>query len=719
MASKHQWSFSTVGGIKRVNLESGSDLLHLEELDQKLWTALSCPADDLEIDTKTLELIDLDNDGKIKVPEIIAAVRWMLSVIKNPDGLLLESKVFPLSAINTDNPEGQLLLSSARVVLKSLGKEGEEVLSVEETADIKKIYSSSRFNGDGIVSEDSVDTDAQRILLAEIISCVGSLEDRGGKQGIDIQAMQLFMEECTKFLTWHRSLQDNPAVFVLGSQTKIAYEIITKLRAKVDDYFIRCNFASFDADITPALNLSVATVEQIGGKDLATVLDEISVYPIAKVSPAKNLPLFQGVNPAWADALSSFRSMVVEPMLGPRTELTEAEWKKILSNFDAYKASLELKEGVKVEVLGVERIESILAGREIQEIKELVEKDLAMAEEVNNIIKVDQLVRYYRDLYTLLKNFVTFFDFYAPSKRAIFQAGTLFIDQRSCDLCIKVNDFQKHQEMVPLSGMFLMYCDCKSRAGNDKMMIVAALTNGDIDNLVVGRNALFYDRDGKDWDATIVKIIDNPISIRQAFWSPYRKVSRFIEKQVNKFAAAEDEKVTSSATKTVEELPTKIVEQPAAAKPAPQPFDIGKFVGIFAAISLALGAIGTAIASIIAGFMALVWWKMPLAIMGIVLLISGPAMIMAFLKLRKRNLAPILDANGWAINANVIINIPFGNTLTHLAALPKGAKINLDDPFTHKKRPIIPIIIALCILTGVVFYFLWKFGYMHLGFFGL
>ncbi|HRD40454.1 MAG TPA: hypothetical protein PLC65_17630, partial [Bacteroidia bacterium] len=95
---------------------------------------------------------------------------------------------------------------------------------------------------------------------------------------------------------------------------------------------------------------------------------------------------------------------------------------------------------------------------------------------------------------------------------------------------------------------------------------------------------------------------------------------------------------------------------------------------------LAVGAIGSAIGSAIAGFIGLKWWQMPIAVLGIILLISGPSMIIAFLKLRKRNLAPILDANGWAINAQATVNIQFGNVLTHLATLPAGAKINLNDP---------------------------------------
>lgn len=246
------------------------------------------------------------------------------------------------------------------------------------------------------------------------------------------------------------------------------------------------------------------------------------------------------------------------------------------------------------------------------------------------------------------------------------------------------------------------------------MIIVAALTNGDIDNLVVGRNALFYDRDGNDWDASVIKIVENPISIRQAFWSPYRRVAKFIEKQINKFASEQDDKVHSQATKNIEELPAKVVATPATAPPPP--FDIGKFVGIFAAIGLALGAIGTALASVVSGFLGLVWWKIPFALLGLLLLISGPSMIIAFFKLRKRNLAPLLDANGWAINANAIVNIHFGNTLTNLATLPDGAKINLNDPFTKQSRPLYQTVLLISIPIGIILYLLIRYEWIKIHF---
>ena len=714
--SNHIWSFSTVGGVKRVNLESGSDLIHLEELDPKLWTALSCPVSGLEIDKKTLEIIDIDNDGKIRVPEIIEAINWITSVLKNPDDLLKQEAVFSLTSINESTELGKNLLESAQIILKNLGKEGSTILTVEETSDTEKIFAGTKFNGDGIITEDSTSSPELITLLNEIIQSLGSVADRGGKQGITAETLQLFVENCEKYSAWYAKKEaDIKTIFPLGDITDGAYQNFSAIKSKVDDYFIRCRLAAFDAQSTEVLNLQVARVESITARDLSNCIEEIAAYPLAKIEANKSLPVSVGINPAWEKSVTEFKTLTTSVLFPNKDTITETEWNKIAETFAPFAQWKSEKEGDVVEGLGIERVRAILTGTEKTQLQTLIEQDKDLEDEAANIILVDKLVRYHRDIFTLLKNFVTFFDFYTPGSKAIFQAGTLYIDQRSCDLCIRVSDMGKHATMVSFSGMYLMYCDCSSRSTNEKMTIVAALTNGDIDNLVVGKNALFYDRNGLDWDATVIKIVDNPISIRQAFFSPYRKVSRFIETQINKMAAAQDDKVNADLTKGVESVPAK-VEETKAKKDPPAPFDVGKFVGIFAAIGLAVGAIGTALASVVAGFLGLTWWKMPIAFCGILLLISGPSMIIAYLKLRKRNLAPLLDANGWAINASAVVNIQFGNTLTHLAELPKGAKINLNDPFTKKKRPILPAIFIISLLAGAALYFLWKYGYIHFPF---
>ena len=307
---------------------------------------------------------------------------------------------------------------------------------------------------------------------------------------------------------------------------------------------------------------------------------------------------------------------------------------------------------------------------------------------------LEKLLLLCRDFVTLLRNFVSFQDFYAHRSKAllgrgadnespwaIFQAGTLVIDQRACNLCLKVNDMAKHNTQAPDSGMFLIYCNCKHHATGQTMQIVAAMTVGDIRNLKVGKNALFYDRQGRDWEAEVVKIIDNPISIGQAFWSPYRKLGDWISGLITKSAAEKENKSFAELTSKLQSTP-KTTDKAAA----PAPFDIAKFAGIFAAIGMAVGYIGSFLTNLATGVKSIAttaWWALPVAIISLLLVVSGPSMVLAWMKLRKRNLAPLLNANGWAINADAIVNVLFGNTLTEKAQFPI---VKLHDPHAKSKK---------------------------------
>jgi hypothetical protein len=221
---------------------------------------------------------------------------------------------------------------------------------------------------------------------------------------------------------------------------------------------------------------------------------------------------------------------------------------------------------------------------------------------------------------------------------------------------------------------------------------------------MVGRNGVFYDRQGRDWNATISKIIEHPISLRQAFWSPYKNLARMLGAQFQKMAASKaketDDKLAASALDATQKGTMGAATKPAAAPPPP--FDVGKFAGIFAAIGLAVGAIGAVAASLVGGLLALLWWQIPLALLGLMLLISGPAVLLAWFKLRSRNLGPILDANGWAINARARINIPFGTSLTQLAQLPANAERSLVDPYAERSSVWPYVLVAVALLAALI-----------------
>ena len=330
----------------------------------------------------------------------------------------------------------------------------------------------------------------------------------------------------------------------------------------------------------------------------------------------------------------------------------------------------------------------------------------ALTEAKAEFIPLRKLLLVHRDFYRLLRNFVTLEDFYDRDSETIasFEAGTLIIDQRACHLCMRVNDIPKHDVQAPLSGIYLLYCNCESKKLGKSMQIVAAMTQGEIKNLSVGKNAVFYDNEGNDYDASVFKIIDNPISIRQAFWTPYRKLANWIEAKINKSAAEKDAAVMSDVTAKID---AKAEGGEAAQKPA---FDIAKFAGIFAAIGMALGMIGTALAAVAKGMSGFTWWQLLIVFVVILLLISGPSMVMAWMKLRRRNLAPVLNANGWAVNSDALISVLFGRTLTEQVVFPVVKLPKVKTGMSAWKKWLIAISVIIVIL-GVVCAILYRLGF--------
>ncbi len=594
----HTFKFFRAGGFDQVRIDTAADLLALKELDQKLWVALSCPVKGIEFDTRTLALIDTDNDGHMRAPELLAAIDWAVARLNDPAVLAQQLDGVPLSAIKDDEANAPLLAAA-----RGLLQDGQGLVSV---------YAAS-----------AADAEYSARALA----------------------------------TWEAA---GSAAKPLGDATEAACAAVAAVKEKLDDFFVRCRLASFDARAGEAMNASDDALKSLGSAALSSGHADIAALPLARIGAGATAPLGagidSGINPAWAARIAAFREAAVVPLLGAREGLSESDWLALQDQLAPYVAWQAAKPaGLPAEAEGVRDLE--------------------------------RLARYVRDLMPLANNFVAFRDFYTRQGKATFQIGTLYLDGRSAELCVAVNDAAKHAALAGLSRICLVYCDCVRNG--EKQTIAAAFTAGDSDQLMVGRNGVFYDRQGRDWNATITKLVEHPISLRQAFWSPYKRLMRMIGEQLQKIAASKAAAVEGKLGEAAVGVGKK-ADAPAIAEAKPaaqQAFDVGKFAGIFAAIGLAVGAIGGALAAVLTGLLALKWWQIPLALGGLMLLISAPAMVLAWFKLRSRNLGPILDANGWAVNARARINIPFGTSLTQLAQLPEGAERALTDPYAEKERP--------------------------------
>jgi hypothetical protein len=713
---EHSWKFQRIGGVDQVVLNTADDIAHLEQLDPKLWVALSCPTLGLELNSKMLTLLDTDGDQRIRIQDIINAVNWLRTKLVKLDSLIESNHELPLSAINTDNDEGKRLLNTAQSVLKNINKAEASSINEEDIKQSTLLNASNIFNGDGILPPNPKLDDELVAYINDALNVMGGVKDISGVDGINTDISKAFIQSIDKWLKWHNGV--GSATTPLGENTAEVWQLIQSIKDKCDDYFMRTQLASYAPNAQAALNVDEKFIVP---SDNGLLEDKaLSELPLSRIEADKPLNLKLGLNPVWRPQIERFKQLV-EPFLADANQLTQDEWHYIQQIMAPYaiavqskptleKVSVTTEPKITIDKLGEKRINEILNSQLADRFAELAERDSKTPASAANVAALEQLVVYHANLYHLLLNFTSFHDFFDLDRRAAFQYGQLFIDGRCCSLCIPVTDVGKHTVLANYSELFLLYCECiRKKPADDgselKRTIVAAMTSGDADFLIEGRNGVFLDSEGNDWDARVIKIISKPISISQAIWDPYKRLGRFITDQINKWAGSKDQQFIDATTKATQNLAT-------TTDTAPPKFDIGRSAGIFAAIGLAVGAIGTALASIAQSLLSLHWWQLPLVFVGLFLFISGPSVIMAWLKLRQRTLGPLLEASGWAINGRLKINLFLGGQLTTKATLPKHASRTLVDPMKKRNRKYW-LIFWLAIITGIVISGAWIWHYDH------
>lgn len=694
------WAFQRLGGLDQVVLRNADDLNQLRGLDPKLWVALSCPAAGLQFDARTLALIDTDKDGRIRIPEVADAVEWICARLKDPGTLRGQADVLSLDDIADDTEEGRRLVLTATAILKTLGKSWEDGLNQDDVTRAVAHASEQTFNGDGVVPPlDEFDADI-RDFIKDAMAVIGGVEDASGQNGVNKEIAAAFVDSLNDWVEWRKTV--NSATASLGQDAPEAWELLGELKDKIDDYFLRCELAAYAPDALDKLGIDETLIAPAEKGLLAS--SHLTDLPLSRVEADRPLDMHSGVNPSWREKLERFAALI-RPLLPAPGTMRREDWLQIQKHFEPYaealakkpeprQATTTLAPSVSIAGLGEERVDAILAGDTRARFDKLADKDAEVPAAAADIARVERLVLYHRHLYRLLTNFVNFEEFYSMDRGAAFQSGRLYIDGRCCRLCMPADKVDEHSALAANSQLYLLYCECtRAPKANEKepskTTVVAAVTAGDSDLLMQNRNGVYVDNNGEDWDATVVKTVSNPIGLWEAVWSPYKRLGSMVADQIAKFAGDKQSNLMTAAGQKLEEAAAQTTATPPAGTPGPTPapaFDIGKSVGIFAAVGLALGAIGTAVGSIANAVFGMSWWQFPLLLGGLFAIVSGPSLVLAWLKLRKRTLGPLLEASGWAVNGRVKINYSMSHCLTASAVLPPGSHRTLRDPLARNRR---------------------------------
>jgi len=687
------------GGSHQLRIQNAQDLEKIQVLDDAHWAATSVPINSLNCDYAFATYVDTDQNGRIRTDELKAAQAWLFRFLANRSRLSEGTDVLNLSDIDTSHPEGQKLRQAAEIILTNLNLSDAQELSLAQVRDVQSIMASAANNGDGIIPPQATAEPDLAQFIVSVMETVGPALDASGKPGISEEQLKVFFHEAEAYLAWIAKGEipkgdDTTEVMPWGAETPQAYELMVSLEEKIEQYFTQCAMVRFDERSADQMQLRQKELEEIDFTDKSMMEERLKSASLALPNPKGILDLEAMLNPLYIERLFELKEKVLKRALGgPVKQLTEKQWDKVKAIFAPYRAWLEDKQGAKVEKLGQDLLRTYLNGSYRQKTSELIAKDLAVADDLNQIHNLEKLILYQRWLMELTNNFVSFTNLYTPQRRSLFEMGTLVIDGREMTFTMKVQDRQAHKKIAENSYMYLLYLEITGRQDKDiKFEIVAAVTSGSAGGLRIGKRGIFFTIDGREWDAQVVDIVENPISIWESVKAPFKQFTGFIKKQIDKFSKSRQVKLEASVT-------------------APSASGITRDLLLGGGIAIA--ALGSAFAYITKALSQVKAVHILGMFVGLAAFILLPGMIIGFAKIRKRDMSVLLEALAWAVNVHMRLNATLGRLFTHIPRLPEGARKERRDALAQfvreqgfsslrSRKLTIVVLIAILIALGLV-----------------
>lgn len=680
--------FNRYGDGYQLRLDSAADILALQELDEPFWIATSAPGHQLRIDPKLLQFLDADKDDRILSGDIRRALGWMLDRLAVLDGVVEGAATLVLAHLS-DNDAGKTLLRTARRVLENLHKEAADTVSLAEVRDQAALFRNGLENGDGVVPLDAPPDDDLRSFLADLAIAVGTVTDRAGKPGIDQAKLDAFITGANALLEWDaRAAADGAGLFPLGDGTRAAHAQFCGLRKSIDTYFILCRSAMLrgmlDQEPRPPLFSADAT-------DPAELTAQMRAAPLARPRRELVLMLDDAINPCLEADLARFTEMVLIPVLGPRwcrSRLTEADWQQVCDAFAPFEGWLAAKPGGDLEKLGVEvlrrHLESDLADR----LRALIAADRAVGDALSALDELECLLVLQQGFLDLCRNFVNFHDLYDPQRNALFEQGKLVIGGRLFNFSMRVADVAAHSAAAADSGILLLYSEVTGPKPADRFDLVTPVTSMTLGRLKPGRRGVFFHLDGRQLDTRVVKVLDNPVSLWDAIVKPFARLGAALAASFEKVVSGTEKHMATTLTKSAGEFETEVKKgltetshkpvAPPAAAPPPTPEPPAREGGardwLFAG-SMATAALGSSFA-----FIAHTVQSLDSVTPVVIVVVAGlgliliPTILLADYRLHHRNLGALLEASGWAINAEMRVTRRLARMLAPRPIHPAGIR---------------------------------------------
>lgn len=672
--------FTNVGKTYQMVIENGNDLEGILTLDEAIWGATSAPTIALKTDPVLIKALDPTASGRITSNALKDAISWLLAQLPNRDKITADfDGKLPLADIDTANPTGQALVASAKYILGELKAEDKEHISLEQIRTFCANVAKLALNGDGVISVAAAGSNEKlKNLVLDTVAATGGSQDLDGSLGATDKNVADFLAAANEYLAW-RKQGDIPAgetktdIMTFGADTPALAALSAQNAAKVEDFFKLCSMLAFDDRLVPQ---ALGPVGKANAFDPANP-DEVDAYlnglPISTPVASNLLTLDPDkINPLYRNWWIDVAEKIIKPILGDVKAITRQDWAKIRGTFAAFETYMAGKKGAIVEKIAIDKLQDYVSDKELlPAAAKLQELDKAVADTTKAAREVEKLLLYRTNLIRLANNFVSFSELYDKDQIAMFECGRLVIDGRWFNVTFHVENPAGHLAMAKPSLMCLMYIEVTKNG--TKFNYVSPVTYGSKGNLGVGKRGVYFDLDGKEYDAVITQFVENPVCVREALLAPFSRLWNIVESKIESWSGDAEKKLQADFTKVVNDPKTvaaataTATAPPAAAKPAADKS------GMFLGVSVAIAALGSAFAFISKTLAGMSLTGIIITIICALLVIMLPITILTYIKLRKQDLSAVLEGCGWAINLRMKLTSKLRGQFTNFGKYPKGA----------------------------------------------
>lgn len=662
-----RFRFERFGRTNHLRIDTFEDLEAVLELDEAHWVATTAPTATINCDPVFLNMMDTDQDGRLRAEEVKSAIRFLFENLTDRSGIVPGNTRLDLNMINTASETGERIHSSASKILKRTGR-ADKHISLEQVRTVRAEVQKGGLDEAGVVLPEAAGDERMRRFIEDIIATVGGRPHPAGSQGIDEECLSRFLEQCRQYLDWLKQAEpgENETVseiLPLGSATHEAYELFCALENKISQFFLLCSIQRLDPKLlTRALSPEDGSAA-IDLLDLSAAESYLAGAPLAMPNTEVVLDLAGDTNPYYSRELKRFAEIVLTPLSGTEARtLNQSAWRSIRERFRPCREWNDAKPEVTVDRIDAPEVRRYVEDSFfIETARQLIEKSHRTAFVLDNIRELERLILYQANIIAFVNSFVSFPQLYDPDSRALFEMGTLVMDGRHFTLAVKVLNREHHVESSIASKIFVMYVEVYGQNEEELYEVAVPVTSGNRGNIRPNKWGIFNDTAGREWHARVVQIIENPISLTEAIAHPFVRVARSFMSRLERVSVETEQKLGLGVFKDV--------GKKGAADGKQRGGDISP-AGLLAGGGVALAAMGSSVAFITQTVAKLSPNVVLGAVLAVILAMVVPASISALSKLASRDLSAILEGSGWGVNARMKLTRRQARTFTHRPAYP-------------------------------------------------